>query len=113
MKRHILLIMLLMASVTPSIANKKENVKDSIPFSVDYESFQQTFQDVPQAVQILTLKVIQKSLVTDNEVSYTLPNGEIIKMLVNDESSCDKFWKRIVDENQVKEICEIPFGTSY
>ena len=107
------MLMMMTLCFTSSNANEVKTANDSLPLPADYDRFLQDVMDVPLAVQILIPNVIMKSRIVGNEVFYTLPDGEVITMQLNNDSSCDKFWKRIAEENQVKEICEIPFGTSY
>lgn len=68
-------------------------------------------QQLPPAASILISKVVSRSKINGKEMSYTLPNGEVITMNVADGESSDAFWERVLKENMVKGICNIPFGT--
>lgn len=113
MRKSLLLLMMMTLCFTSSNANEVKTANDSLPLPADYDRFLQDVTDVSLAAQILIPNVIMKSRIEGKEVFYTLPDGETITMCIDSDSSCDKFWKRIAEENQVKDICEIPFGTSY
>lgn len=81
--------------------------------AIDTTPLLDSAQQVPPAARILISNVVSRCNITGKEMSYALPDGEMITMTVADGESSDAFWKVVLEANMVKGICNIPFGTPY
>ena len=86
--------------------------EDSIPNS-EWSAVFEKMKEWPHAFQTLIMKIMISNVDIENrEVCYTLSNGDIVIGKVDDDESLADFWKEVVLDNQVKEICNISFGSS-
>ena len=67
----------------------------------------------PLATRPIALEVLKQSDYMDRSMTCKLPNGETITALLDDSLACDSFWRRVFDAVTVREICNVPFGSSY
>ena len=70
-------------------------------------------KELSPAQQKIFLDVIENSKKDSLGMYYTLPNGEVVGLLFDQKETFEKFWVTIYRYNQVQEICNIPFGSSY
>ena len=105
MKKIVLFILLMLP-----VAVFGQEKKDSIPNS-EWPAVFEKMKEWPHAFQTLIMKSMISNVDIENrEVRYTLSNGDIIIGKLADDESMAYFWKEVVLDNQVKEICNIPFG---
>lgn len=105
MKKIVLFILLMLP-----VAVFGQEKKDSIPNS-EWSAVFEKMKEWPHAFQTLIMKSMISNVDIENrEVRYTLSNGDIVIGKLADDESMAYFWKEVVLDNQVKEICNIPFG---
>ena len=109
--KRIILLGLAATLFTSSFATSESTGKRVV--AIDTTPLLDSAQQVPPAASILIANVVSRCNITDKEMSYTLPDGEVITMTVADGESSNAFWKRVLEVNMVKGICNIPFGTPY
>lgn len=72
-----------------------------------------TMEKIPYGTKAIVLDVLKNGEIDSLGIHYLLPNGDIAEVFFDKKESIDIFWDKIFRYNQVKEICNIPFGTSY
>ena len=108
--KRIVLLGLAATLFTSSFATSESTDKRVV--AIETAPLLDSAQQVPPAASILISNVVSRCNITGKEMSYTLQDGEVITMTVDDGESSDAFWKRVLEANMVKGICNIPFGTS-
>lgn len=103
MKKIVLFILMMLPVAVFGQENGKSFMEESL----------EKLKGLQPAQQQIFLDVIKNSKIDTLGLCYTLPNGEIVEAFFEQQESISTFWKSIFRYNQVKEICNVPFGSSY
>ena len=103
------LVVLLLMMLPIAVSGQEET---SVGNSFMEESIA-TMEKIPYGAKAIVLDVLKNGEIDSLGIHYLLPNGDIAEAFFEEKESIGIFWDKIFSYNQVKEIFNIPFGTSY
>jgi len=108
MKKIFLFILLMLPVAVFGQKNEGSGEQKSL-----MEQSMEIVKDLTPAGKAIFLDVLKNSQIDSVCLKYTLPNGDIIEAIYEDQGSVEDFWEKIGKYNMVTEICNIPFGSTY